>query len=166
MVFTVNLDKPLNLNEIKNKYFQSWYNPRRFSGLIMRVRGGTVTLFSNGKAIILGCTSNDRGKVISRQIGRMFGSEPVDFRIVNIVMSDKFRRLDLVKVYILMKSRGYEVSYEPERLAAAVLKMQGLTFVLFHTGSVNITGGTDEVLIRMAMLDLKEIFEQNNIFFN
>ena len=165
IVLTAKLDKSFDLNEVKNRFYKSIYKPHRFSGLIMKIRKASVTLFGNGKLIILGCKSFKEGESVARKVGTKFQSCVSDVRTVNIVVNEKIDRLDLSKLYEKLKENNYKALYEPERFAAVVIYINGLSILVFHTGNINITGGNNLQTIEENLQFIKDFITNNHINF-
>lgn len=94
IVSTANLDCKLNLKAIALLLENAVYNPKIFSGLIMRIKEpkSTALIFNSGKIVVLGAKTEEDSKKASRKIGKTLKSLNFkvifkNFRMENIVAS-------------------------------------------------------------------------------
>lgn len=161
IVSTANLECELNLKAIALLLENAVYNPKRFSGLIMRIKEpkSTALIFNSGKIVVLGAKTEEDSKKASRKIGKTLKSLNFkvifkNFRMENIVASCdvKFEiRLSALNLY--MKDNGKKPHYEPEVFPGLIYRYSdnnsnynennnklNLVFLVFSSGKIVITG--------------------------
>lgn len=161
IVSTANLECELNLKAIALLLENAVYNPKRFSGLIMRIKEpkSTALIFNNGKMVVLGAKTEEDSKKASRKFAKTLKSLNFNvifknFRIQNIVASCdvKFEiRLNALNLY--MKVKGKKPHYEPEVFPGLIYRYSdnnsnynennnklNLIFLVFSSGKIVIAG--------------------------
>ncbi len=161
IVSTANLECELNLKAIALLLENAVYNPKRFSGLIMRIKEpkSTALIFNNGKMVVLGAKTEEDSKKASRKFAKTLKSLNFNvifknFRIQNIVASCdvKFEiRLNALNLY--MKVKGKKPHYEPEVFPGLIYRYSdnnsnynennnklNLVFLVFSSGKIVIAG--------------------------
>lgn len=137
------------LDKIARVTFNSVYQPSRFSALRMKYRKpkGTVLLFANRKANIVGCRRIEDAKVISKKCSNLLSKllrcrvKVSSFSCSNVVVSGKLAfSIDLME---LSHKLGPNALYEPE-LYSGLRFQDGCTIMMFRNGSVYCTGLSDE----------------------
>lgn len=163
IVSTADLKCNLNLKEIALQENNVEYNPKRFSGLIMKIKDPKTTalIFSNGKIVCLGSKTEENSKNACRKIGKIVKSlgYPVvikNFKIQNIVGSCNVKfPIPLTKLNNYMtKYMKSNVSYMPEFFPGLIYhffsnnlqnndeneKKPKIVFLIFSSGNIVIAG--------------------------
>ena len=164
IVSTVELNCNLNLNEIALQLKNTYYNPKRFTGLIMRIKEPKTTalIFPNGNLVCLGAKNEEVSKKACRTFAKMIKSlnypisnkNKMNFKIRNIVSSSNVNfKIPLMKLYIHMKKKKYRVTYEPECFPGLIYRLDAkekikdnnekklnIVFLIFSSGKMVITG--------------------------
>ena len=163
IVSTANLDCELNLKAIALLLENAVYNPKRFSGLIMRIKEpkSTALIFNNGKMVVLGAKTEEDSKKASRRFAKTLKSLNFNvifknFRIQNIVASCdvKFEiRLNALNLYMTDKGKKAHPHYEPEVFPGLIYRYSdnnsnynennnklNLVFLVFSSGKIVIAG--------------------------
>ena len=131
------------------------YQPSSFSALIWkdkRVKSSCL-LFANGKIVSQGATSFEQARLRLRQYARLLQrmGAPVTLSPIRIVtitgLSDVGHEIDL---HALCK-RIENGQYEPELFNAMILRRQGITYSIFTSGKVVITGLKSIALINKSV---------------
>ncbi|XP_069090983.1 TATA box-binding protein-like 1 [Pleurodeles waltl] len=115
--------------------------------LLMKLRKPriTATIWSSGKIICTGATSEEEAKFGARRLARClqklgFQVRFTDFKVVNVlaVCSMPFE----IRLPEFAKTNRPHVSYEPELHPAACYRIKTLraTIQIFSTGSITVTG--------------------------
>ena len=154
IVSTANLNCNLNLKEIALQLGNSTYNPKRFSGLIVRLKNlkTTALIFSNGKMVCVGAKSEEISREASRLFGRMIKkinnnvttlSKP---KIQNVVGSaDLKMKISLIKLYhyLAKYNNDKQMTYEPELFPGLIyhLAEPKIVLLIFSSGKMVLTGG-------------------------
>jgi transcription initiation factor TFIID TATA-box-binding protein len=165
LVSTAKLNCDLRLREISLQEQNTQYNPKRFSGLILRMHNPLATslIFSNGKIIVLGAKTEEDSKKACDKIGKIIKSlnYPVkltNFKIQNIVGSCDVRfQINLYKLNSKIKEhvKSSRVAFEPEIFPGLIYRLipnksqnnenneksPNIAFLIFNSGKIVITGG-------------------------
>ena len=144
---TVNLGCTLDLVSIAERVSAAKYNPRRFAGLILRIKDpvkATALIFRNGKLVCVGTKSIESCERAAQkfvQLLKDLGFDAVkllDFRLHNFVGSfDAGFRIDLTR---LRQEKGSACFYEPEIFPGLHYYWGKNTVLIFLSGKVVITG--------------------------
>jgi TATA-box binding protein (TBP) (component of TFIID and TFIIIB) len=72
-VVTMDVETTVPLTSVAASVRNAEYNPRRFSGLVLRMREPTATalVFSTGKVVITGIRNEDEGTAAGRRIAKL-----------------------------------------------------------------------------------------------
>ena len=64
IVVTANLSCPLNLRQIALQVMNTYYEPKKFTGLVMRIKEPKTTalIFNTGKIVVLGAKTEENSK--------------------------------------------------------------------------------------------------------
>lgn len=148
IVITVDLGVQIDLKSVAVRARNSEYNPKRFNGLIMRIRNprSTALIFRTGKMVITGSKSPVLAKRSSRRFGKVLRkmgyseAKCSNFTTHNIVASAHAGfPIDLLR---FSGTHGKFVRYEPELFAGAfcrILKFP-LVVLIFLNGKLVFTG--------------------------
>ena len=165
IVSTVELNCKLNLNEIALQLKNTYYDPKRFTGLIMRIKEPKTTalIFPNGNLVCLGAKNEEVSKKACRRFAKMIKNlnypisdiKEMNFKIRNIVSSSKVNfKIPLMKLYIHMKKYKCRVTYEPECFPGLIYRYideedeiknndgqkLNIVFLIFASGKMVIAG--------------------------
>ena len=173
IVSTADLCCKFNLKLICLQAKNAEYNPKRFSGLIMRIKEPKTTalIFSNGKIIVLGAKTEEESKNACRKFGkilRKLGYTDIvlkKFKIQNIVSSCEVNfKIKLTELYMHMKKilnsnkgNSKKVDYEPELFPGLIFRyinensihnqtdnnQSNIVFLVFASGKIVITGANN-----------------------
>jgi len=161
MVVSVDFSDKIDLDKVASELESTEYSPEQFPGLIFRVKDpkSAVLIFSSGRMNCTGTTSmEDTKKVIKIVLKKMkglgFKIKKPRITVQNIVATASLgKRMDLDKILELENSE-----YEPEQFPGLVLRMKNpkVSFLIFTTGKVVITGARDEKMMNEAFKKLKQ----------
>lgn len=164
IVSTAKLNCDLKLKEIAIQEVNTQYNPKRFSGLIMRIKEPKATslIFSNGKIIVLGAKTEEDSFKACKKIGKIIGSlnytvKLTDFKIQNIVGScDSKLTINLYRLSNNIKEHIGEsrVAFEPEIFPGLIYRLipyksqnnecneslSNIVLLIFNSGKIVICG--------------------------
>ncbi len=173
VVVSASIHRDLPLERLAAQLDKVEYNPETFPGLILKIDEpkASALLFSSGKVICTGTKSKAEARkaidvIIEKleALGLKVTGEP-EMEVTNMVASGSVGgKLNLNE--IIFKFENTE--YEPEQFPGLVYKMPGshITFLLFGTGRVVITGAKSEKEIidsvhalRKQLIDAKELAE-------
>ncbi len=177
VVVSASIHRDLPLEKLAVSLDRAEYNPEQFPGLIFKISDPEASslLFSSGKIICTGTKSIKEAKraidrIIEelRKVGIKVEGKP-DIEVQNMVASGSVGgNLNLNE--IIFKFDNTE--YEPEQFPGLVYKLSGspvlsnITFLLFGTGKIVITGAKSEKeikdsvqLLRRQLIDAKLLDE-------
>ena len=162
-VSTAHLNCKLNLRIIALQAKNVTYNPKRFSALIMDIKEpkARVKVFSNGKIECLGTKTVEQSKNACRKCAKNikilgYNVHLTNFKIENVVGSCKLKfKLRLRDLFCHIKNKMNLLAfYEPETFPGLIYRYltptlnsddgnktkPNITFLIFRTGAINITG--------------------------
>lgn len=157
VVASTQLDATLDLASIYRMLGHAQYEPEIFSGLIYRRENpkATVILFSTGKVVSVGTTSQEEAReaieVTIKEVG-MQGHGLIHVENV-VATADIKARIDLEKL-VQASSSPRSIVYEPEQFPGLILRREGLVMLIFHTGKVTVVGAKDR---RQASTAIREL---------
>jgi transcription initiation factor TFIID TATA-box-binding protein len=148
VISTFNIGRNIDLKDVSHRARNSEFNPRRFNGLIMRIRSphSTALIFKSGKIVCTGTKSITESKLASRKFARIIQKlgykfdSLVDFKIQNLVASADIKsriNLDLLKLFCKNSCH-----YEPELFPNLVYNMiePKVVLLIYTSGKLVITG--------------------------
>ena len=189
IVSTAKLNCELRLKEIAVQEINTQYNPKRFSGLIMRIKEPKATslIFSNGKIIVLGAKTEEDSLKACKKIGKIIRSlnYPViltDFKIQNIVGScDAKLKINLYRLKNNIREHVSEsrVAFEPEIFPGLIYRLipyisqnkesngnenlSNIVLLIFNSGKIVICGGKNRNQIYDAFKKVYPLLYQAKI---
>jgi transcription initiation factor TFIID TATA-box-binding protein len=172
VVVSASIHRDLPLEKLATKLDDVDYNPEQFPGLILKMEEpvkASSLLFSSGKIICTGTKSiNEARKAIDAiivklgKIGLKVKGKP-EIEVQNMVASGAVGgKLNLNEIVFKFEN----TEYEPEQFPGLVFKLPDshITFLLFGTGKVVITGAKSEKEIMEALHRLREkLIEANEL---
>ena len=162
VVVSASIHRPLPLVRLAAQLEGAEYNPEQFPGLILKITEpkASALLFSSGKVICTGTKSIAEAKraidaiiVMVEALGLKVTGKP-DVEVTNIVASGSVGgRLNLNSIIFTFEN----TEYEPEQFPGLVYKMPDthVTFLLFGTGRVVITGAKSQKEIMESVRELR-----------
>ncbi len=172
VVASASLDQKFNLLDIEKTFSNVEYNPKRFPGLVFRIkRPKTATLiFSTGKMVCTGAKSEKLAKSAVNKVvrelrkgGIVVLGKPVII-IQNIVASANLHsKVDLETASDVMDN----VMYEPEQFPGLIYRMADPKTVLlvFTSGKIVCTGGKSEEIVHESVHKLYEVLDDYDLFY-
>ena len=170
VVAAVTLNQRFDLNAIIKSNPGVEYNPKRFPGLVFRLKKPkTATLiFSTGKMVCTGAKSEQKAKQAVNKVvkelennGIIIPGKP-EIKVVNIVSSaDLLGRIELEDAtYSLGKTM-----YEPEQFPGLIYRMDEpkVVFLLFASGKIVCTGATKEEDVYKAVAKLHKQLKEKEL---
>ncbi len=163
VVVSASIHRELPLERLAAKLERADYNPETFPGLILKidVPKASALLFSSGKIICTGTKSLSEARtaidVIVEKleaIGLKVKGDP-EIAVQNMVASgDVGGRLNLNEIMIKFDN----TEYDPEQFPGLVYKLPNshITFLLFGTGKIVITGARSEKEIVESVYVLRD----------
>jgi transcription initiation factor TFIID TATA-box-binding protein len=163
VVVSANIHRDLPLEKLATKLERAEYNPEQFPGLILKmdVPKASALLFSSGKIICTGTKSmREARKAIEaivkklEAIGLKVTGKP-DMEVQNMVASGSVGgKLNLNEIVFKFEN----TEYEPEQFPGLVYKLPDshITFLLFGTGKIVVTGAKSEKEIIESVYILRD----------
>ena len=165
LVCTAQLNCQLRLREIALQEQNTQYEPKRFSGLIMRIKEPKATslIFSNGKIIVLGTKTEEDSRNACRKIGRIIQRINYPVKLTNIKIQNMVGSCDVKFQINLIRLnnninrfvKSSRVAFEPEIFPGLIYwlipdkslnnenneKPPTIVFLIFASGKIVISGG-------------------------
>lgn len=167
VVVSASIHTELPLERLATKLERAEYNPEQFPGLIFKIENPNASslLFSSGKIICTGTKSIKEAKrAINRiieeleKVGVEVKGKP-EIEVQNMVASGSVGgRLNLNEIVFKFEN----TEYEPEQFPGLVYKLtdspvlSNITFLLFGTGKIVITGAKSEEEIKESVKLLRK----------
>ena len=160
----------IDLNAIMKSFPNVEYNPKKFPGLVFRLRRPKTTtlIFNSGKMICTGARSEKLARSAIRRVVRLLRENgivllsEVQIEVVNIVATiDLGAGVDLE----LAESTLDNVMYEPEQFPGLIYKMQEpkVVFLIFASGKLVCTGGRSEASVSEAVEKIGKMLVEMNL---
>ena len=170
VVASVTLNQRFDLNAIVKGNPGVEYNPKRFPGLVFRLKKPktAILIFSTGKMVCTGAKSEKKAKQAVKKVvkelknsGIIIPGKP-EIKVVNIVASaDLFGTIELEEaVYSLGKTM-----YEPEQFPGLIYRMDEpkVVILIFASGKIVCTGATKEEIVYEAVAKLHNQLEEKEL---
>ena len=165
LVCTAQLNCQLRLREIALQEQNTQYEPKRFSGLIMRIKEPKATslIFSNGKIIVLGTKTEEDSRNACRKIGRIIQRINYPVKLTNIKIQNMVGSCDVKFQINLIRLnnninrfvKSSRVAFEPEIFPGLIYRLipdkspndennekpPNIVFLIFASGKIVISGG-------------------------
>jgi len=163
VVVSANIHRDLPLERLASKLERAEYNPEQFPGLIYKsdTPKFSALLFSSGKIICTGTKSLRDAKVAIGVIVKRLNSIGVkvtgeaDIEVQNMVAAGSVGgKLNLNEIVFKFEN----TEYEPEQFPGLVyhLPESHITFLLFGTGKIVVTGAKSEKEIIESVYTLRD----------
>ncbi len=172
IVATAALKHGINLGAVVKAFPEADYRPKRFPGLVFRLKRPrtTILIFGTGKMVCTGARSErDAARALRKVVrklkkgGIIITGKP-ELKIVNIVASASLGgRVELESsAYSLGKTM-----YEPEQFPGLIHRMDEpkVVILLFASGKLVCTGARKEVDTHKAVDNLRQKLEKNNLIY-
>ncbi len=171
---TATLNQRFDLNAIVKGNPWVEYNPKRFPGLVFRIKRPktAILIFSTGKMVCTGAKSEKLAKKAIKKVvkelktsGIIIPGKP-EIKVVNMVASaNLLGRIELEEAaYSLDRTM-----YEPEQFPGLIYRMDEpkVVILLFATGKLVCTGATKEEDVYEAVAKLhKNLKEKELIYYD
>ena len=149
IVATIDLGVNLDLERLAGSLPGVDYNANRFPGLVLRLRNPRVAflLFKNGKVVYTGSKSMRQVATGVEALVSMLRNRGVSVpgsptpRVENVVTTCDLHAMVNVEKAVFLLGNAF---YEPEIFPGLVYSDFGVTFLIFYSGRVIVTGAKDE----------------------
>ena len=172
VVASVTLNQKINLLDILKVFRNVEYNPKRFPGLVFRLkRPKTATLiFSTGKMVCTGSKSEKQAISAVHKVVRELKDNGIvilnrpKIVIQNMVASANLHgKIDLEVAADVLDN----VMYEPEQFPGLIYRMQDpkTVLLLFASGKLVCTGAKSEEMVHEAVAKVYGVLRDYDLFF-
>ena len=162
MIATINTGCVLDLRTIALGTRNAEYNPKRFSGVIVRIREPKTTalIFGSGKIVCAGARSETdcllamkKFVLILQRLGFKEASLG-SFKIHNVVGCSDVRFP--IRLEALASEHSQFCTYEPELFPGLVFRMMAprVCVIVFVSGKIVLTGGKSKQELNQAFLNI------------
>lgn len=167
IVCGVNLNCMIDLNTVSLHARNTFYNPKRFPAVVLRIREpkATALVFAKGKMQILGSRSVDDAKLAARRFARMikklgFNVRLDGFNVQNIVANADCKMP--VRLEGLALTHRHFARFEPEIFPGLVYRIEvpKITVLVFAMGKLVFLGARREQDIDEALRLLYPVLKQ------
>jgi len=167
------LDQAMDLDAIKRIMINVEYHPRRFPGLVLRLKRPktAILIFRTGKMVCTGAKSAKLARSAFRKVvsklkaeGFIINKKP-DITIENIVSTAKMHgKVDLEAAADIMEN----VMYEPEQFPGLIYRVSEpkIVFLIFASGKVVITGAKTREDAEETAKKLNASLHDNDLFYS
>ncbi len=173
VVATASLDQKLDLMAIMKVFVNVEYNPKKFPGLVFRLkRPKTTTLiFSTGKMVCTGAKSEKMARSAVKKVVRELKNNGIiilstpKIEIQNIVATANLHgKVDLEAAADIMEN----VMYEPEQFPGLIYRMGDpkVVILIFASGKLVCTGAKSAEMVDVAVVKLHGILEDYDLIFH
>ncbi len=173
VVATATLNQKFDLNAIvKGNPFVE-YNPKRFPGLVFRIKRpkSAILIFSTGKMVCTGAKSEKESKRAIKKVVRELKKSGIiiigkpEIKVVNMVATANLSgRIELEEAAYSLR----RTMYEPEQFPGLIYRMDTpkVVILLFASGKLVCTGATKEEDVYIAVDKLhKQLKEKELIYY-
>ncbi|CAH8436942.1 unnamed protein product [Schistosoma margrebowiei] len=147
MVSTVDLGCPIELRKLVLHVRSAEYNPRRFPGVVMRLREPRVTclVFGTGRMVCTGARSESDANLGSRKCARILQRLGFDVKFMNFTIQNMVGLADLrfpIRLEGVQLANEQMTQYEPEIFPALIYRIikPRLVMLIFVNGKIVMTG--------------------------
>lgn len=176
VVASAALTHGIDLNALVSAFPSVEYRPKRFPGVIFRLkRPKTTTLiFGSGKMVCTGARSVNEARGALRKVigslkkGGMIIRDKMTIKIVNIVASASLGGvIDLVQLYESERGMGGRIIYEPEQFPGLIYRMNNprAVILVFASGKLVCTGARKEEDVYQAVNRFHQKLEEENLIY-
>jgi transcription initiation factor TFIID TATA-box-binding protein len=173
VVASVTLNQTFNLLDIVKIFRTVEYNPKRFPGLVFRLkRPKTATLiFSTGKMVCTGAKSEKLARRAVHKVVRELKDNGIiilnkpKIVIQNMVASGNLHgAIDLETAADVLEN----VMYEPEQFPGLIYRMKipKTVLLLFASGKIVCTGAKSEEMVHESVANIYEVLQDYDLLFN
>ena len=169
---TATLNQRFSLNAIVKGNPGVEYNPKRFPGLVFRIKRpkSAILIFRTGKMVCTGAKSEKESKRAIKKVVRELKKSGIiiigkpEIKVVNIVATANLSgRIELEEAaYSLGRTM-----YEPEQFPGLIYRMDTpkVVILLFASGKLVCTGATKEEDVYIAVDKLHKTLEEKDLIY-
>jgi len=174
IVASATVQHRMELNAVVKAFPDVEYRPRRFPGLVFRLKKPRTStlIFGSGKMICTGARSEKEAERALRKLvkvlkegGILIMGKP-EIKIVNVVATANLGgSVDLSELYESERGMRGRIAYEPEQFPGLIYRMEDprAVFLIFSSGKLVCTGARREEDIHQAAIKLHRKLEEKNL---
>ncbi|KAI6221482.1 Beclin 1-associated autophagy-related key regulator [Aphelenchoides fujianensis] len=158
VVATVDLSIRLDLKKIALHVRSAEFNPKRFAGVVLRIREPRTTafLFASGKMVVMGAKSAAAANLAARKFARIVQRLGFDAKFVGFKVQKMVGRADLqrpVSLEQLAVAHAQFSTYEPELFGGLIYRMvvPRVVLLIFVNGKIVVTGAKNTKDVDVAV---------------
>ena len=170
VVASATVNQRIDLIEITKKFTHVEYNPKRFPGLVFRIKDPktAILIFSSGKMVCTGGKSEKMAKIAINSVVSNLKENEIKIEnsaiitIQNIVASvDLGGKIDLEEAARQLSNS----MYEPEQFPGLIYRMKKpkTVILIFSSGKLVCTGAKIESQVKNAVNNLHNLLEKKNL---
>ncbi|KAL3318128.1 TATA-binding protein [Cichlidogyrus casuarinus] len=148
VVSTVDLMCRIELRKVVMYIRNAEYNPKRFPGVVIRIREPRVVciVFRNGKLVTTGSKSIDTNNLAARKCARILQKLGFSVQFYNYKVENLVALADLrfpIRLEGVLMANEHLTQYEPEVFPGLVFRIlkPKITVIIFVSGKILFTGG-------------------------
>ena len=172
VVAVASLGQKIDLLSILKVFRNVKYKPKRFPGLVFRLKQPKTTtlIFGNGKMVCTGAKSEKMARSAVKKVVRELRKEGFIIRrnpkieIVNMVgTADVGNEVDLEAASDILDN----TMYEPEQFPGMIYRMREpkVVILVFRSGKLVLTGGRTEDQVHEATEKIVSILTENELIY-
>jgi len=154
LVSVCDLNTCIDLTHLARTNINIIYRPQQFSGASWRHRkiNGVLVVFRTGKVVHLGKPGDKPPRIHIRRFARLLQKQGYDIFLSPIICVSKSAVHRLSGCVNLAELPGH---FECEVINAAIIKRGNVSYSIFHTGTVIITGVKQLSAVYPVLLELE-----------
>ena len=172
VVASVTLNQKINLQDIVKAFAHVEYNPKRFPGLVFRLKQPktAILIFGTGKMVCTGATSEKLARRAVHKVVRELKNNGIiilskpKIEIQNMVASANLHgSIDLEAGADVLEN----VMYEPEQFPGLIYRMSDpkTVLLLFTSGKLVCAGAKSAEMVYESVVKIYEILDDYDLFF-
>jgi transcription initiation factor TFIID TATA-box-binding protein len=171
------LKHKIDLNAVIKVFPEAEYRPKKFPGVILRVKqpSATFLIFGSGKIVCVGARSEREAEIALRKLihrledeGVLIAGEP-EIQIKNVVASANLGgSVDLLRLYESTREMRGRVMYEPDQFPGLIYRMARPKAVLliYSNGRLVCVGARREKDVHDAILKIHQELETKKLIYH
>jgi len=172
VVASVTLNQKINLLDILKVFRNTEYNPKRFPGLVFRLKRPktAILIFSTGKMVCTGAKSEKLARSAVHKVVRELKDKGIvilnrpKIVIQNMVASANLHsKIDLETAADVLEN----VMYEPEQFPGLIYRMKDpkTVLLLFSSGKLVCTGAKSEAMVYESVAKVYEVLKDYDLLY-
>jgi len=172
VVASVSVNQQINLRKILEKFHHTEYDPRRFPGLVFKLKDPktAILIFGSGNMVVTGAKAEKEAYKAVEKVIRALENKGIlrnpkyEVKIQNVVASGNLKgEIDLERAAEELEF----AMYEPEEFPGLIYAMSEpkVVLLLFASGKIVCTGARKESEVYEAVEKLKHELEEKGLIY-